>query len=279
MNKTITLIGEDKNTTIINFSPDYDIRSQVTIININANNCSIENLNITLSNKSHFVNSITYNRCCGEPGVTQTTVLLAGGISINSKNTTIKNNIITNVTDGIQLLAYSKSNTITHNEIKNNQIGIETFSSINNNISNNILSNNSQYNIYLSTDSDTNKVSFNIMDNSTYGIRIKASLHNNVYKNCIKNNDIGIYCCCNATENHFYSNSLLNNFLRNAEENNGLTNIWYDYQNATGNYWDNYTGRDENHDGIGDTPYEIFGAGNQDIYPLMAPPLDVPCNQ
>ena len=49
----------------------------------------------------------------------------------------------------------------------------------------------------------------------------------------------------------------------------GLTNIWYDYPNGTGNYWDDYTGSDENHDGIGDTPYNISGGSNQDLYPLM----------
>ena len=90
-----------------------------------------------------------------------------------------------------------------------------------------------------------------------YGIRIKGSQDNNVYKNCIKNNERGIYCCCGAKSNYFYSNTLLNNSVRNAEENEGLINIWYDYPNGTGNYWDDYTGSDENHDGIGDTPYEI----------------------
>ena len=280
INKTITLMGEDKNTTIINFSPDYEIRSQVSIININAANCSLENLHITLSNKSRFISSGETHSCCGQPaGPVSTTIFLAGGISINSNNNTITNTIITNVSEGIQLSAHSESNTIIHNEIKNNQIGIETSNSVNNTISHNILSNNQQYNIYLSTDSDTNKVSFNIIETSTYGIRIKGSQHNNVYKNCIKNNDIGIYCCCDAKSNYIYNNTLLNNFLRNAEENEGLTNIWYDYPNGTGNYWDNYTGSDENHDGIGDVPYEIYNAGNRDIYPLMTPPLDVPCNQ
>jgi nitrous oxidase accessory protein NosD len=57
-----------------------------------------------------------------------------------------------------------------------------------------------------------------------------------------------------------------------------LHNIWYASPNGPGNYWDDYNGSDENHDGIGDTPYEIYGAGNQDLYPLMTPPLDAPCN-
>jgi parallel beta-helix repeat protein len=256
INKTITLIGEDKNTTIINFNPNYKI-SQVPIININADNCSIENLHITLSNNS----------------------VIAQGISINSKNNTIKNNIITKVANGIELFAYSESNTIINNEIEDNLIGIITSSSINNNISHNIFSNNTEYNIYLSIDSDNNKVSFNMMNNSKYGIRIKGSQNNKVYKNCIKNNELGIYCCCGANSNHFYNNTLLHNTIKNARQTSGLYNIWYDYPNGNGNYWDDYTGIDENQDGLGDIPYEIDGVGNQDIYPLMTPPIDAPCNK
>jgi nitrous oxidase accessory protein len=117
------------------------------------------------------------------------------------------------------------------------------------------------------------------MKNSEYGIRIKGSQNNNVYKNCIKNNERGIYCCCGAKSNYIYNNTLLNNSVRNAEENEGLTNIWYDYPNGNGNYWGDYTGIDKNHDGRGDTPYTIADAGNKDMNPLMTPPLDVPCNQ
>jgi parallel beta-helix repeat protein len=255
INKTITLIGEDKNTAVIDFNPDYAI-SQVPIITINADNCSIENLQITLSNNT----------------------ILAQGISINSNYNTIKNTIITNVSNAIELSAQSISNTIIYNEIKNNQIGIVTSNSNNNNISHNTFSN-TNFNIYLSASSDYNNISFNTMKNSIYGIRIFGSEYNNVYKNCITNNKVGLYCCCDSKSNRIYSNTLLNNSVRNAEEYEGLTNIWYNYPNGTGNYWDDYTGSDENHDGIGDTPYKIYNSGNQDIHPLMIPPIAAPCNQ
>jgi parallel beta-helix repeat protein len=256
INKTIALMGEDKNTTIINFNPNYKI-SLVPIIKINADNCSIENLQITLNNIS----------------------VMAQGITINSKNTTIKNNIIAKVANGIELLSQSESTTITNNEIKYNMVGIQTLSSTHNTISNNIFSNNTYYNIYLATNSDNNTVSFNIMNKSEVGIRIRESKNNKVYKNCIENNQIGIYCCCGARENHFYNNSLFNNSVRNANEMSGLYNIWYDYPNGNGNYWDDYTGIDENHDGRGDTPYTIADAGNEDIHPLMTPPTDAPCHK
>ena len=247
INKSIRLIGEDKNTTVINFNPNYPT-SQIPILNINTDNCTIENLQITQSNNS----------------------VKTAGISINSNYNAIKNTIITNVANGINLSAYSESNTIIHNEIQNNQIGIVTIISTNNNISYNMLSNNSKYNIVLLTDSNNNNISFNILECSFYGIRIYGSQDNHVFKNCVRNNNVGLYTCCSARQNHFYNNNLLDN-SQNAQENPDLLNIWYNYPNGPGNYWDDYNGSDENHDGIGDTPYDVPSAGNQDLYPLMSP--------
>jgi nitrous oxidase accessory protein NosD len=43
------------------------------------------------------------------------------------------------------------------------------------------------------------------------------------------------------------------------------------WDNSTiGNYWDVYSGLDDNDDGIGDTPY-IIDENNKDNYPLMNP--------
>jgi parallel beta-helix repeat protein len=41
--------------------------------------------------------------------------------------------------------------------------------------------------------------------------------------------------------------------------------------NGEGNYWSNYTGKDMNFDGLGDTPLMISGGGALDRYPFMKP--------
>jgi parallel beta-helix repeat protein len=47
-------------------------------------------------------------------------------------------------------------------------------------------------------------------------------------------------------------------------------NFWYLQSNSEGNYWSDYTGSDDNGDGIGDTPYDIEGyTSSQDLFPLM----------
>lgn len=205
---------------------------------------------------------------------------IAKGIYITSSNNTIYNNHITNVTDGIYLEGYTRNNTITKNQIDNNLLGIKSSGSEMNNITNNIIFTNEEYGIYLKSGSDDNNISNNmIYNNDFHGIRIKGSNYNTVYNNCFKDNTIGVYCCCGANYNRIYQNVIINNSEFNGKETSGLLNYWYETLGGNGNYWNDYTGIDEDLDGIGDSPYEVAGADNQDNKPLMNPPENNPYNQ
>jgi len=59
-----------------------------------------------------------------------------------------------------------------------------------------------------------------------------------------------------------------NNFMNNANFVSSInsTNLWDN--DVEGNYWSNYTGKDEDQDGIGDSPH-VINAFNHDNYPLM----------
>jgi nitrous oxidase accessory protein len=63
-----------------------------------------------------------------------------------------------------------------------------------------------------------------------------------------------------------YRNRIHSNAV-NAIDMGGSENLWDDGI-ATGNYWDDYDGVDENADGIGDTPY-VIDEDSVDHYPLM----------
>ncbi|MCK4365555.1 MAG: right-handed parallel beta-helix repeat-containing protein [Thermoplasmatales archaeon] len=109
--------------------------------------------------------------------------------------------------------------------------------------------------------------------NNDYGLRFGGSgyLHDNIISNCtVYDNKIyGIYPEHNDEVNMIYLNNIFNN-PQNAYDDN--TNIqWYNSITNAGNYWDDYTGVDNDGDGIGDTPYPILGGSNQDNYPLMNP--------
>ncbi|MHA1414467.1 MAG: NosD domain-containing protein, partial [Promethearchaeota archaeon] len=146
------------------------------------------------------------------------------GISLYySNNNIIKNNIANkNYFDGI-LLSYSINNIILKNTFEQCELGIHLDDLSNNNtILKNIVCNNYLYGIYLSSSSNDNIFSENFIKN---------------------NNESGILLY--GTNNLFYRNYLVGNkvHVRGSRSNNNWNN------SIIGNFWDNYTGVDANHDG------------------------------
>jgi parallel beta-helix repeat protein len=92
------------------------------------------------------------------------------------------------------------------------------------------------------------------------------SISNVIRNNVLRNNVNGVYIYqSNVTNNRIYHNDFIDNTVQ-ATDSYG-TNIWDNGYPSGGNYWKDYTGEDLNNDGIGDTPYSF--ANKQDNYPLM----------
>lgn len=163
----------------------------------------------------------------------------------------------------------TSNNEISHNIIKNSYIGINSASVNYNSFHNNTLVSNSMYAIYISSRSDHNIVKNNVFEDNSYGMRIKGSRFNHIEKNDFSSNRRGMYYCCGATNNVGYHNNFVNNSVWSADD-QVSGNTWFNDKTNQGNYWDDYTGIDEDNDGIGDTPYTIK-ADRVDPYPLMHP--------
>ena len=118
--------------------------------------------------------------------------------------------------------------------------------------------------VYL-VNSNSNTLQDNTFEYNNIGIYLSSSDTNIIKNNYIQNNNAnGVFVTSTSDGNTFYLNHFSENPQSNARDLG--TNNW-NYNNQ-GNYWDDYTGVDDDGDGIGDTPYDIPGGDNQDLYPL-----------
>ena len=215
INKSISLIGEDKDTAIIDGSDSGDV-IKVSADRVNISGFTIQNSQsgyheaIIISSSFNTINDniITANNgsgifCAGGFFGPACCNVISGNIIssnkkygiyiVDSSNNTINgNNIISNNFDGIYF-SNSISNAITGNYILNNGNGINIYDSNSNTITgNNIISNN--YNgLFLSGSSSNTITSNNIISNTYDGIYLYDSNSNTITGNNISNNNNGIY--------------------------------------------------------------------------------------
>jgi len=104
-----------------------------------------------------------------------------------------------------------------------------------------------------------------VIKNATFGIRVINSSNNTIKENTIKETNNAIYLE-SSKHNLIYHNNLINNDQNGYDNGN---NTWDNGHTSGGNYWDDYSGKDSDKDNIGDTPYNVPGGLNKDLYPLI----------
>jgi len=245
VNKSLSLIGENVDTTIIDGNPPEGYRIP---IKVQCDNVSVSGFKLLYGYNGISVGdakycSISGNRIAGNEhgivlvgcsycNVTENYCELIGpssAIQLSDSNyNLISGNYIDNCTEGIQVWQGSANNTVTENTITNcDDVAIRL-----------------QY-------ADNNTIARNDVSYSGFGTTIYVANNNTITENNYKNNVEQFP----SGEWEWYAKTF---------GYNGSYNI------INQNYWSDYNGTDSNGDGIGDTPY-ILNEDNQDNQPIMTP--------
>jgi nitrous oxidase accessory protein NosD len=294
INKTITLLGEDANNTIItNIDkpvpiPGQAFLTQPTIaVQINTDNAKITGFTIAGAfiaiTTNGNENQITGNIINGE----------GEGVNLNGDNNTVAQNTISSEIGNSFIECTGSYNTITGNAMTGSTGGGLNIVGSFNIVYGNTLTDCEAFGS-IDVSGDGNIIAKNNLTNSG-DIQIERGSNNAVYTNRIIHGG-GIGVVTYAYNNTFYANHVANcgngltiggeparsgsnivyhnNFINNEHQ------VWTGYEltygtdtfdkGKEGNYWSDYNGTDADGDGIGDTPY-VIDANRQDNYPLMTP--------
>ncbi|HEC75996.1 MAG TPA: hypothetical protein ENI33_01905, partial [Thermoplasmatales archaeon] len=291
INKSINLIGENKNTTIIDGNNTGDV------VYVTANNVSIRNFTIRNSGNNWRDSGIkirsSFNHISG-CNILDCYDGIYTHFSYSSNNTISSCNIYLN-NIGIELVYFSDYNNISYCQLHLNGIGIDITNSHYNTIFNcHIHSNNGTgiwngysdnttiFQSYIHSNNGTgiwNGYSDNttifqsyIHSNNGTGIWNGYSEGNIIYWNTISNNSYGIYAVF-SYNNKIFHNNFINNTVQAYDNGN---NTWDNGYPMGGNYWSNFTSPDNKHgyyqnlsgfDLLVDYPYNISGGSNKDRWP------------
>jgi len=202
--KSISLIGEDKNTTIIDGCGIGDV------VHISA--CWVNISGFTIQQGTNGINLYTLYSTIERNNISNN--IYGINLEFSSNNIITDNTIISNQNDGIYLNYDSSSNTITDNNISannNNGISLNFFSNNNNIIGNTIISNHNK-GIYLDY-SNSNTITYNNISSSNLeGISLFESISNTILTNeIISNNAEGIFLD-ESSSNMINDNSITSNY-------------------------------------------------------------------
>lgn len=261
VNKTISLVGENASTTII------DGRGLGHVVNVTAQGVNLSGF--TIRNGRPF-SGIYLN-------VLSNTTTISGNIITNndegiqfqnSSNNIVTGNILSNNIDFGVYMAHSRKNLISKNIIASTFAGIRLVESSSQNIINgNTVTNNTYSGISLSS-SDANDIKGNVISNNLEGIFLSNTNSCKIIENTIANNTVNNVFLHSSNENVFYRNNFMNNKTSQVSLIDSVNVMWDN--GAEGNYWSDHQTQDENGDGINDLSYSI-DANNVDNYPLTEP--------
>jgi len=191
-------------------------------------------------------------------------------VELFGSNNVVRDNMITHTSTGVESRDGASYNLIAENDFLDcSSIAVWIHDS-----NYNVIRSNTMIGNYIGVDiclGVGNLIGGNFVSQSaSVGIYLLYRVYNNIIRNNnIVSNSIGMLLySAPGDSNQIYHNNFVDNNQSAFDE---LVDSWDNGYPSGGNYWSDYNGTDNNHDGIGDIPYSISGGSNQDRYPLIRP--------
>jgi parallel beta-helix repeat protein len=244
LDKPITLIGEQKNTTII------DGNGFENTVSITDNYINIGNFTIRNSNNYYKYAGIRVIRSQqgGNENIISNNIVIGNGMGIyitGQRNIVCNNMVTSNKVEGIFInsgdgnivygntvnnnemrgivIAWASDTNITGNTIINNDNGIRIETSENTTVNLNTIVDNRQHGIDQTRSNNSTFCENHIVDNKNgYGVWLKHSCNNNIFRNYIAQTNfsneerallISVLICYNSDNNNFSLNTVSNDYF------------------------------------------------------------------
>lgn len=264
----IAIIGQDNDTTVVDGNNTGGAIITISEDEVTISGFTIQNAGYGISDYCIFIlsngNNITGNTV--KNGWQGIRLLASDGNQIHCNTVTQQ--------DDCAILLYGNVNgtSISENTLADNSFGVYMYSHCTyTDIYKNNITANSWSGVFGFLGCSYNTIIENkITSSGLDGVSVIGGQGTKIKDNFLKeNDDCGLFI--NAMTNiAVYHNTIINNTNQAWVFSSSVN--WTGRWSVTGNYWSDYTGNDTNGDGIGDTPYDIYGS-HKDYFPFMNPYL------
>jgi nitrous oxidase accessory protein len=296
INKSLSLIGEDSQNTILKSRPEttsFMIPNITSVVEVKADNIRISGFTI-----DHYDRGISgsgnYTQIIGNiftANWDHTSINVLGsyleitnnsiyggrsntGIHIGGSYNTVTDNKIVGTSAGIRL--WGNSGTVSGNELIDSDHGIYVSGNLHAITQNNIIGGEIGLALICSGCVISEN---NITEQTERAIWVDNTAKDNVVRGNLlaPNQGYAVYLTVLTDMEGPINNTLYHNTIMGDGHSVHFTgynqlNFWDSGYPSGGNYWSGYNGTDNDGDGIGDTPY-IIDENNRDNYPLMEPTI------